>query len=191
MVKLDEVGIDRRLFTLDEYHRLGQVGILTEDDRVELIEGEIIQMPPIGSDHASVVDILAQQFIRGLDPSLGQVRVQNPITLEGRSEVQPDLVVARAAADRYRSHNPSAEEVLLVIEVADSTLRFDSHVKLPLYASASVPEVWIVNLVSRAVEVFREPSEAGYGESRTIKRGESISPASFPGLSIAVSDILG
>ena len=83
MVKLDEVGIDRRLFTLDEYHRLGEAGILTEDDRVELIEGEIVQMPPIGSDHASVVDILADIFIRGLDPALGQVRIQNPVMLGG------------------------------------------------------------------------------------------------------------
>jgi Uma2 family endonuclease len=191
MVTLDEVGIGRRLFTLDEYHRLGEAGILTADDRVELIEGEIVQMPPIGSDHASVVDILNVFFTRGLDPATGQVRIQNPITLKGRSEVQPDLVVALPRQDRYRSHNPAADEVLLAIEVADSTLRFDRQVKLPLYASASVPEVWIVNLVARTIDVFRKPNEAGYGETQTLKRGESVAPSAFPELTVAVNDILG
>ena len=191
MVKLDEVGIERHLFTLDEYHRLGEAGFLTEDDRVELIEGEMVQMPPIGSEHASVVDILAEIFIRGLDPSRGQVRIQNPVIVGGRSEVQPDLVVARARSDRYRGRNPIADEVALLIEVADSTLRFDRYVKLPLYARASVPEVWIVDLVARTLHVHRTPNEDAYSVTQQYGRGESVSPAAFPDLNIAVSDILG
>jgi Uma2 family endonuclease len=191
MVRVEEVGVDRWLFTLEEYHRLGETGFLTEDDRVELIEGELIRMPPIGSNHASVVDVLAEFFIRGLVSEFGQVRIQNPVVVAGRSEVQPDLVVAKPRPDRYRGSNPTADDVLLVVEVADSTLRFDRQVKLPLYAGAGVPEVWIVNLVAGAIDVFRRPNAGQYQENHLLKAGDQVSPAAFPDLTIAVSDILG
>jgi Uma2 family endonuclease len=191
MVKVEEVGVSRWLFTLEEYHRLGEVGILTEDDRVELIEGELIRMPPIGSNHASVVDNLMAIFVRRIDPADGRVRIQNPVIVEGRSEVQPDLTVVRFRTDGYKAANPREGDVLLLAEVADSTLRFDREVKLPLYARAGVPEVWIVNLVSDAIEVHRAPEGGAYREASVVGRDDSVSPSAFPSLTIPVSDILG
>src|SRR5437763_5948302 len=126
-----------RLFTVDEYNRMGKAGILTEDDRVELIEGEIIQMPPIGSRHASCVGYLTSELAFALR-GRAILYVQNPFELSSHSEPEPDLSVLRLRDDRYVRHLPTADDVLLIIEVSDTTLAFDQRVKLPLYAREGV-----------------------------------------------------
>jgi Uma2 family endonuclease len=124
-------AITRYYFTVEEFHKLGEAGILHEDSRIELIEGELIKMAPIGTPHASVVDTLAEEFIAKL-AKRAIVRVQNPIALGDSSEPEPDVVVARSLPGRYRKFHPRAEDILLIIEVADTTLEYDRKVKLPL-----------------------------------------------------------
>ena len=175
-----------RLFTVDEYERLVAAGILADAERVELIEGQIFEMNPIGPDHFWSVNDLNGVF-RRLDGVV--VSIQNPIQLGHRVEPQPDVVVFRAGAPRDRV--PSAEYALLVAEVADTSLAHDRYTKAPLYAQAGVPEYWIVDLNGERIEVYREPSPAGYRTVRFVLRGESLSPAFAPDLTIEVDAILG
>src|SRR5438128_7324468 len=151
-----DVEITRRRFTVDEYHRMLDARILTENDRVELVRGEIVQMAPIGSRHAGCVAALNQWFVTALR-GRAILWPQNPITLPPDSEPQPDIVLVRPRADFYRSQHPGVDDVLLVVEVADTTYRYDRRVKLPLYAERGIREVWIVNLEGDALEVHRTP----------------------------------
>jgi hypothetical protein len=176
----------RRRFTVEEYRRLGEVGILHEDDRVELIDGEIVEMTPIGERHALAVIYLNNALARGLE-GRALVSPQNPLRLGPHSEPQPDLVLLRPAADRL----PAAPDALLVIEVADTSLAYDRDTKLPRYARAGIPEAWIVDLEGQAVEVHRAPGPTGYRDVQRLGRGASVSPAAFPDLRLAVDDILG
>jgi hypothetical protein len=146
---------------------MAEVGLLRPDERVELIEGEIIDMPPIGSLHGAVVDLLAERFITALEGA-ALVRIRGAIRLGSDSEPQPDVALLRPRADRYAARQPGAADVLLVIEVSDTTLKFDRGVKARLYARHGVPEFWVVDLTSRQVEVFRAPRGAEYGE-RTVR----------------------
>jgi Uma2 family endonuclease len=147
----------RRLFTADEYHRMTQAGILSEDDRVELIEGEIVQMSPIGSRHARCVRLLNRIFSKGVgDRAI--VDVQNPIRLGERLEPQPDVALLRPRPDFYAGVHPGPEDVLLIAEVMERSAAFDREVKAPLYARSGIPEVWWVDLEEEVVEVYREPS---------------------------------
>jgi Uma2 family endonuclease len=184
------VQLLKRRFTVEEYHRMAEAGILSEDDRVELLEGEIVAMSPIGSKHAACVDRLTRYFDRQVgDHAI--VRVQNPIRLGEHSEAQPDLALLKPRPDFYASSHPGPEDVLLVVEVAESSATVDREVKVPLYARFGVPEVWVVDLAGEQVEVFRQPSPQGYQDLRTLRRGEVVSPLLLPELPLPVEAILG
>jgi Uma2 family endonuclease len=165
-------------------------GILTEDDRVELIEGEVIQMPPIGSPHAACVDRLNRLFSRRVGNE-AIVRVQNPVQLSATSEPQPDLAILRPRDDFYATGHPGPQDILLLIEVADTTLSYDRGVKLPLYARLGVSEVWLVDLEHEAVEMHRTPGLDGYGSHESRLRGDLVSPEGLPQIELAVEAILG
>ena len=181
----------KRLFTREEYHVMGETGILGRQERVELLEGEIIVMSPIGNRHAACVDMLAEVFYEnGRLSKLAIVRVQNPAAISLNSEPQPDLMLLSYRDDRYVSGHPGPQDILLLAEVADSSLEHDRNIKLAHYAEAGIPEVWIVNLQDDRIESYTEPSPEGYGVSRIYQQGETISPTAFPDLKIAVSDII-
>jgi hypothetical protein len=156
---------------------------------VELVDGRIIDMSPIGPLHGGVVNRLSRLFHR-CSKDRWLLTVQNPVHLEDHSEPQPDLMLLKPAADDYDSHHPKPEEVFLLIEVSDSTLETDREVKLPVYARAGIAEVWIVNLVEGTLEVYREPRFDGYASSRILHEGDSAAPALFPDAVIEVAKLL-
>ena len=164
----DPVAVSRHRLTVADFRRMGEVGILGPDDRVELIAGEIIDMSPIGSLHAALVARLAS----ALGQRVGETAViwtQNPLTLDDTSQPQPDLAVLRPRADFYAAAHPGPADVLLVIEVADTTLAFDLDVKVPLYAAAGIPEAWVIEAPSRRTLVFRRPVNGRYAERHVIE----------------------
>lgn len=177
----------RRLFTVEEYDRMVETGILGHDDRVELIEGEIVEMTPIGRRHAAFVDNLARLFITRVGDR-AVVRVQGPVTVSRRSEPQPDLIVLRPRS--YLVSGARTEDVLLVIEVADTSLNYDRTVKLRLYARAGIPEYWILDAEAETVEVCREPTADGYRVVRRLGREEVVAPLALVDVTIAIRDIL-
>ena len=186
---LAKVELPRRRFTVEEYHRMAKAGILTEDDRVELIEGEIVQISPIGPRHTACVIVLNRRLILALgDRAL--VSPQNPIRLLLDTEPQPDIVLLRPRDDGYARAPARPEDVLLLIEVADTSYRYDSGLKLRLYARTHIPEVWIVDLEGDAIDVYRRPEREGYASSERIIRGGTVSPASFADIVLAVDDEL-
>ena len=185
-----EADLQRRLFTADEYHRMADAGVLREDDRVELIDGEIVEKTPIGSPHAACVDRLNGLLQRLVDVR-GIVRVQGPIRLDDYSEPQPDLSILKPRGDFYASAHPTPRDILLVVEVADSSLRYDRAIKVPLYARAGIAETWLVDLVSERVEIFAHPSPLGYQQPRLAGRGERLTPRVLPAIGLLVDDILG
>ncbi len=181
--------LKRRRFTVEEYHWIARVGILREDDRVELIDGEVLEMTPIGRRHASCIARL--DHILGHE--LGDAAViwpRNPIRLSDYSEPQPDLTLLRPRPDFYSTVEPSPSDVLLLIEVSDTTVEYDRRVKVPLYARHSVPEVWLVDLEQDTITVYRDPNADGYRTVRVVRRGEAVAPSAFPDRPLAVSDIL-
>ena len=179
----------KRRFTVDEYHRMAEAGILSEDDRVELIDGEIVEMVPIGSRHAACVDRLTRLFTSQVgDQAI--VRVQSPIRLGRRSEPQPDIALLRPRADFYASAHPGPEDVLLVVEVAETSVEADREVKLSLYGRAGVLEAWLVDLSGEIIEVHRNPSPDGYRSVQQFTRGQTLSPQAFPDLGLLVERIL-
>jgi Uma2 family endonuclease len=178
----------RRRFDVDEYHAMVRAGILMEGDRVELIDGEIVEMHSIGSRHLSCVMRLTRLLVTTLAQH-ADVSIQGSLRLDRYSEPEPDVVVLRRRDDDYAAALPEPPDTLLVIEVADTSLAYDRDVKLPLYARARVPEVWIVDLDARAVEVHTQPDADGYGQCERITSGE-ISPTSLPEVAVEVGDIL-
>jgi len=178
------------MFTTDEYHRMATAGILAEDDRVELIEGEIIRMSPIGSPHASSVDRLTSLLTRRLGRR-AIVRVQGPVVLDRRSEPQPDVTVLKPREDFYATEHPGPKDVLLLIEVADTSGGYDRGTKLPLYARAGIREVWIVDVVERTLEVYRQPTLRTYRERLEPSHKQTVSPVAFPRTTLRVSEIVG
>ena len=182
--------ITRRRFTTAEYHRMAKAGILHEDDRVELIEGEILEMSPIGRRHKACVDRFNRIFSRTLGDTV-IVRVQSSIVLGERSEPEPDVVLLRPRVDFYADADETPEDVLLVVEVADSSEVYDRQIKAPLYARYGIPELWIANLNSDQIVIYGDPTPAGYGTTRVARRGETISPSAFPELTFPVDEILG
>ena len=178
-------------YTAAEYHVMGEAGILTADERVELIDGEIVQMPPMNSPHASSLNRIARLFNRGLGDHEAFVWVQCPIAFPGNTEPEPDVAILQPRADFYRTTLPTPQDALLLVEVSDTTLRYDRNVKVPLYAQQGIPEVWLVNLPAETVEVYRNPQGAAYRETNQYRRGDTISPQAFPNLQLAVEQLLG
>ncbi len=187
----DSLGEVRRfLFDVETYHRLGEADIFHPDTRTELIEGEIIIMSPIGKRHAAKINRIVRLFTARLK-NTAIVSVQNPMALPGsKSEFVPDVVLLEPREDFYEDELPNPENVLLLIEVCDTTLNYDRKKKLPLYARYGVRETWLVNLVDGVIEIYTEPKNAKYSICRIAQSGEKISPLAFPKLKIKVDDIL-
>jgi Uma2 family endonuclease len=177
----------RRLLTVDEYHRMGEAGILTDDDRVELIEGELVAMAPIGSEHVAATNALTHLLVLAVGDR-GIVSVQNPVRLTRRSEPQPDFAVLKPRDD-YRTALPRPEDTMLAVEVANTSLDYDRKVKLALYARSGIPEVWIVNLAAMEVEVYRSPVADSYTFVAHAGRSEALTIEAIPGVHIPVARI--
>ena len=176
-------------FTVDEYHRMGEAGIFADGARIELIAGEIVEMTPIGSDHAWVVTRLTTLFI---ERSGGKVIVSpqgNPIILSAEDEPQPDLTVVRPRTELYRKAHPRPDDVLLVVEVADSSLAYDCGKKLSRYALAGIPEVWIFDLGADRILVFRSPRGERYELELVVASNERATPLAMPDLAIGPRDL--
>lgn len=184
------IELPRRRFTVAEYEAMARTGVLREDDRVELLDGEIVVRTPIGPPHAGVVKRLNRLLVTGLGEA-AIVGVQDPLRLSARSEPEPDLVVARPRSDDYTDGHPGPDDALLVIEVADSSLAVDRGVKVPLYAAAGIAEVWLVDLAAGAVHVQRSPAGSAYSDIQTLRRGDSVAPLAFPDLTVELTAILG
>jgi Uma2 family endonuclease len=185
-----EVQPTRWTFTVADYHRMLEVGIFTEDDRVELIDGEVIRMGPIGSPHAATVNRLNAI----LAPQIGNtaiVSIQNPVVLTDSTEPQPDLLILKYRDDFYENALPGSADVLLIIEVSDTTLAFDRQEKLSRYAQAGIPEVWITVLENATVERYSEPSGNQYSTKQTYKRGQSVNILALPQIIVSVDSIFG
>jgi Uma2 family endonuclease len=183
---LDAVQLRKRLFDVHEYHRLGETGILGPDDRVELVEGELVEMPPIGDEHVTLVSLLNRSITPQCDDSQ-IVHVQNPLRLSGSSEPQPDLVLARY--ERGLVEIPSAADALLVIEVADTTYNYDRKVKAKLYASAAVPELWIFDCQNKRVEVHRDPRGDEYRDVTIAASDSVLTPSKAPNIRVPLKDL--
>jgi Uma2 family endonuclease len=194
-----------RRFTVEEYYRMGRAGILGPEERVELLDGEIIKMSPIGPRHAYIVDSASRTFFRRVGDA-AVVRIQNPVRLGPRSEPVPDLSLLRPRPRGYAEAHPMPEDVFLVLEVADTSVAYDRRRKMPAYARAGVPEAWLLVLGrgrrrsartgietpgEPTLEVNRGPGPDGYRETRLVRRGERISPEALPGVEIALEDLLG
>lgn len=180
----------KHFITADEYERMGEAGVFGADARLELIEGEIYKMSPIGSPHASCVKFLSRLLNRLFNDTM-LVSAQDPIRLSDFSEPQPDIALLRWRDDFYRQRHPTPEDVLLVIEVADTTVGTDRAVKIPLYAAAGVAETWIVNLPEEQIEVYAEPFGGAYQIVRTYRRGERAQSHTLAELAVNVAEVLG
>lgn len=179
----------KRLFTVEEFHRMTDVGILTESDRVELIEGEILQMAAIGTRHASCVRRLIRLFSEQLSDRV-LIDAQNPVELGPFSEPQPDIALLQWRDDFYESRHPQPEDILLIVEVADTTLESDRQLKIPLYARTGILEVWLVNLNQNSIEVYRQPTAQGYQQIQIYQPTQSVTIQAFPEISWACDRIL-
>ena len=179
----------RRRFTVAEYYAMAEAGILAPDERVELLDGEIIVMPPIGDWHASRVKRLNNSM---LPPLQGRaiVSVQDPTRLDDASEPEPDIMLLRWRDDFYEGGHPGPADVLLLIEVSDTTVDYDRGAKLAAYAAAGIPEVWIVNRPDRRIESYADPTGDEYATVRYYEPGESISPQAFPDVVLQVDQII-
>jgi Uma2 family endonuclease len=184
------VEMKRRLFTVQEYHLMSEAGVFSDRERVELIEGEIIQMAAIGRRHAARVDRLAE-FFGDRVRTRAIIRVQNPISIGDRSEPQPDIALVQRRADFYEESLPNSEDVLLLVEVADSTVNYDRDVKVPNYARSGIQEVWLWDLEVNCLEVYRQPTINGYTSIQKLERGQQISPLAFTDFVVSLDLILG
>lgn len=180
----------KRSITADEYERMGEAGIFEPDARLELIEGEIYQMSPIGSPHAGGVAALTY-ILSQLAQRNFIVHVQNPVRLNDFSEPQPDVTLLRWRDDFYRRAHPRPDDVLLVIEVADTTVETDRAVKLPLYARACIREVWLVNLPAERIELYAAPAGGAYQTVKFFQRGEEAQSQTITEVRLAVNEVLG
>ena len=184
------VELQRHLFTVAEYHRMAEAGILSEDDRVELIEGELVEMTPIGIRHAACVRRL-NRLLSGRVGERAIVDVQNPVRLGEHTEPQPDVVLLRPRPDLFADFLPGPADILLVIEVAEASADADRGVKVPLYARAGIPEVWLVDLAGERIEVYRRPTPQGYQEVQHLRRGARLASQAITDLELGVDEILG
>jgi len=184
------VNLAKHYFTVSEYDRMGETGVFAPGARVELIEGEIIEMSPIGSRHAACVERI-RDHLHEFARRRFLVRTQNPIVLNDFSEPQPDISVLRFREDYYDKAHPRPQDVLLVIEVADTTFPFDRQVKLPLYARAGIPEFLLFNLPKDEIEWFSQHELGAYQNHQVLKRGDRFESVIVPGLTLDIEAILG
>lgn len=176
----------KRLINVDEYYKMAEVGILKPDDRVELINGEIFEMGPIGSRHAAVVNKLAC-FLNDQFKDQTVIGIQNPIRFDGKNEPEPDIVLLKYRADYYTSALPAPADVLAIIEVADSSIRFDKEVKRPLYASHGIQEYWIIDLDNNRIEVYLSPKGSTYTETQQSRENDEVT---LMGKKLSVKDLI-
>jgi len=179
-----------RHFNVAEYYQMARAGVLTEDERVELVRGEIVAMSPIGIRHAACVNQITMRLNEWARRRF-VVSIQNPIRLDDHSEPQPDIAVLKPRDDVYFEAQPRPGDVLVVIEVADTSMGYDREEKVPLYAEAGIPEMWLVNLPEGIIEIYTEPVDGVYSSVRQVTRGEVVVSTSLPGLSIRAKDVLG
>jgi Uma2 family endonuclease len=184
------VQFKKHYFNVDDYYRMAEVGLLSKDSRVELIEGEIIEMSPIGSTHGGTVKRSSTLLNRKLGDAV-IVSVQDPIRLNDFSEPQPDIALLKPRKDFYSKSHPTPDDVLVVIEVADTSLAYDRNVKLPLYARVEIPEVWLMVLQKDVIEVHSQPKNGKYQKVRRLKRGRTLVSPTLPSFSCMVEDLLG
>ena len=179
----------RRLrFTVDDYYKMIELRMIENCEKAEIIDGELVQKMTISGRHALVVDLLTQFLVRRAPDSV-RVRIQNPLRLSEYDEPEPDIVLADLTKYDGRRH-PRPEEFLIVIEVSDKTLRYDRETKLPIYAKAAIPEVWIVNLPNNVIEVHQQPALGIYQLAKIFKRGETVGSSVLPDLKLEVDAIL-
>jgi Uma2 family endonuclease len=184
------VQIRRKKFTVAQYQQMIKAGVLTDRDRVELLQGEVIEMSPVGRHHASCVDRLTEFFVLRLSAG-AMVRVQSPIQLGLHSEPQPDLTLLKRRNDFYADAHPQPQDIFAIIEVSDTTIEFDRTIKIPLYVENAITEVWIVDLNEQCIEVYREPNALGYQQVQVFRRGQSLSLQAFPQVQFSVDQLLG
>ena len=189
---MDDTGalLTRHKLTVDDYYRMVDAGILGEDDRVELIDGEIIDMAPIGVGHASVVSRITRALVIACGDR-AVVSVQNPVRLDDSNEPQPDFAVLRPRVDFYETRHPGPADVLLLVEVSDTSFRYDSTVKLPIYAQAGIAEVWIVDLRDRVVQTYQRPSGARFTQDSSHRSGVTLRLTAAPDIAVEVEDMIG
>lgn len=189
IVETSAVAPKQKRFTVDEYHRMIEAAILDEDDRVELINGAIVEMSPLGSPHISCV-IRLDRILNRFVPDTTLFSVQNSMRLNNLTEPQPDVILLRYRDDFYASQHPAPEDVLLLIEVSDSTLALDQKVKVPMYARSGIPETWIVDMVHKRIEVYSEPNGDRYDSVRVYERGDTVDSPTVEGLRVDVSAVI-
>ena len=180
--------LPRHRITVDEYYRMDEVGLLAPDVRTELIEGEVIEMPRMGSPHAGTVGQLQYVFSPVINHR-AQLRVQLPVRLDSYSEPQPDLAVVPSRKDFYRSRHPMAADTLLIVEVSDSSLRFDRDMKVPLYARHQVPEVWLVDLEHNRIHFFRSPQNGVYTDASFTDKPAVVALTALPKFTVDLSEL--
>lgn len=183
-----DLWIPRRRLTVDEYYRMAELGILAPDAHVELIEGEIIDMTPQGSRHSAIISRLYERLSSAVG-SGAIVRCQQPIRLGNRSEPEPDFAIVKPEPAYYAHGHPVAGDVLLLIEIAHTSFRYDRHVKVPLYARHGIAEVWVIEIEAGRVHLFRAPRDGNYTEVSTVGRPDVLTPLALPLVRIDLSDI--
>lgn len=188
MTPKEVFNLPKRPFTIDEYYRLAEAGILGPDEKVELINGEIFQLSPIGPRHAGVVNQLSH-LLREMEGWIHVLAIQNPVRLSSYSEPEPDISVLKSRADFYKSAHPVPTDVILLVEVAETTFEYDSKVKLPLYAKERIPEYWIIDLERDRILVHTNPQGSTYQTQRIYQRGDLLSSSVLPG-GLPVDEIL-
>ena len=189
-VQAPQVTRETRKFTAEEYFRMVEAGIIQEDERVELVEGEILLMPPMGHPHASGIMRHTRIFASLIVANRVTLLVQAPLPLSEHSAPEPNLALLKFREDDYAGGYASPEDTLLVIEVAESSLNYDMAVKSQIYGRAGIAEMWVLNLQGDCLERFTEPGDAGYAQHTTLRRREKISPVSLPDVELAVEDLL-
>jgi Uma2 family endonuclease len=183
-----ETRVERWRFTVDDFYRMGELGIIPPDARVELVDGDVFKMAPIGSHHQGSVDALDEMLRERLGRRV-TISIQGPLNLGPYGTPQPDVMVLKRRDDHYRTANPTAPDVFLVIEVSDTTLAHDRDTKGPMYARAEVAEYWIADLARSRLLVFCQPAHGEYRSMQVLVPGDTVQPASFPDVSIAVAEI--
>jgi Uma2 family endonuclease len=176
-------------FSVTEYYRMAETGVLRPDARVELLNGEIIDMSPIGPSHAGMVKRFIRIFSK-LARDRWTIAAQDPLRLDDQSEPEPDFMLLKLADDDYTNHHPVPADVFLLVEVSDSTIEYDREEKLPAYGRAGVGEVWIVNLNEALFEIYREPHFTGYARKTVLRAGEQAAPLAFPDVLVDVAEML-